>query len=109
MRNATATHTSDFRLQDCKHDRLRAALEFHPRGAVAKTATPSPTSVARPRAKSAHKGLLGGAAAMLGLAASWFMMASFTSVDFSQYETDTSTPQIVRPAGSVSSAPVFPS
>jgi hypothetical protein len=106
MRDATATHTSDFRLQDCRHERLRAALEFRPHNAVA----PAPTkTVARPSARSGHKGLLCGAAAMLGLAASWFMMASFSTVDYSQYETDTSTPQIVRPASRVSSAPIFPS
>jgi hypothetical protein len=107
MRNVTATQSSDFRLQDCKHDRLRAALEFRPHTVVA----PAPSkAVARScRAESGHKGLLGGAAAILGLAASWFVVATFSTVDFSQYDTDASTPQIVRPASTVSSTQIFPS
>lgn len=102
MRVITATQTSDFRLQDCKHERLRRALEFRPGHLAAVAQSGVLESVAQPSARPSRqvsgKSLVGGATVLLGLAASWFMMASVASVDFSQYDTDPSTPQIVRPA-----------
>ena len=106
----TTSHTTDFRLQACKHDRLRAALEFRPHQLSALLVAPVETvQISAKLSRSAKpKSLLGRAVAILGLAASWFLMASVATVDFSDYETDTSTPQIVRPV-KVISAPAFPS
>lgn len=102
MRNSSANPTTDFRLEGCKHDRLRAALEFRPRSAAAVTvaidevvqAAAANVPVASP--KRSGKGLVGGAVAMMGLSFCWFLVASFSSVDFSVYETDTSVPQVVQ-------------
>jgi hypothetical protein len=107
----TTSQTTDFRLQACKHDRLREALEFRPRLSALPVAPAAPEETVQISAKFARsakpKSLFGSAVAVLGLAASWFLMASVVTVDFSDYETDTSTPQIVRPV-KVITAPALP-
>jgi hypothetical protein len=110
MRNAAATQNLDIRLQSCKHDRLRQAMAAHSpyvvRPVVAVAAQPVARPAARPAGRTSKK-YLGGAVATMALAFSWFMMASYSSVDFSVFESDANASVVITQATSVT-APAMP-
>jgi hypothetical protein len=93
MRNSSA----DFRLQACKHERLRAALEFPRRQVVAVTvASPAARAgVCTNKTSDRSHHFLGGAVATLLLSFGFFMATSYNSVDFAVYETDPTAPRVV--------------
>ena len=98
MRASQPAIAQDFRLVDCKHDRLRRALEFHP-------TVQSPVEVAAPLENSSahrddHKRTLVGAIGLFSLACGWFLCGSVASIDFSSFEgelTFESRPVVSRP------------
>ena len=90
MSNATTQNTLDIRLKDCKHDRLRQAMQFHSRHisrpVVVEAPVVKPVAARKPASRSQQ---LAGAVVMVALAFGWFLTASYSSTDFSQFETDT--------------------
>jgi hypothetical protein len=112
MRNAAAEENLDIRLQSCKHDRLRAAMAAHSpyvvRPQVAQAApvvavAPS-TTVARPA--RAPRGYLSGAVATTVLAFSWFLVASYSAMDLSVFESDANAWTVTTQA--TATAPAMP-
>jgi hypothetical protein len=80
---------SDFRLLDCKHKRLRQALEFRPAGARVALTTPARTPVVTQATeldleleRTTPVGFLAGAASSLALALIWFMLVCMTDMNF---------------------------
>jgi hypothetical protein len=94
MRDSSATLNTDFRLQACKHERLRAALEFPRRQVAAVTVAAPAVACAKNTSDRSHH-FLGGAVATLVLSFGFFMATSYNSVDFSVYETDPTAPRVV--------------
>ncbi len=118
MRASQTDITQDFRLADCKHERLRRALEFRPLGqAPVEVATPlltisslesslrtSPqtsmqTVITQVQGEVSdsreHKRTLVGVIGLFSLACGWFLCGSVASIDFSRFEADLSSPQII--------------
>jgi hypothetical protein len=107
-----ANTSTDFRLLDCKHDRLRQALEFRPAGwspAPAVAAAPAVVAPA-PAAeleldfdleRSTPSGFMAGAVSTVALALIWFMLVCMTNMDYSDLQNDAAAPHIVSQTQSV--------
>lgn len=98
---------SDFRLIDCKHERLRQALEFRPAGGrVVLDAEPAPSlmpaverdlEISLEMERTTPIGFLAGAASTLVVALIWFMLActTTTNIDAADYQNDSTTRQVL--------------
>lgn len=93
MRASQTAIVQDFRLADCKHERLRRALEFR-RSGPASLAIPTETS-GDAAGSDEPKRTLFGALGLFSLACGWFLWGSVASIDFSRFEADLNLPRTV--------------
>ena len=107
---AAQTIAQDIRIANCKHERLRRALEFRPVGvgqlevatpalavASAETSLQTVTNQLRIESSSSreHRRTLFGVVGLFSLACGWFLCGSVASIDFSSFEGDLGVPQVV--------------
>jgi hypothetical protein len=77
-------------INNCRHAKLRAALQFPGQTAAAKTVE-VPTTVA---ACSANGGFAKKAASLMLVAIAYFFFAAFATVDYSAWETSTDNSEV---------------